>query len=85
MEIKRCTNCGSFITSEESICSKCINKASFDQTLLKNFFDENQSYGSISAISAATGVNPSSIQKYMQENNYADANYNPTTFSSIQY
>ena len=39
MEIKKCSNCGSFITSESTLCSSCANKANYDMTLLKNYFD----------------------------------------------
>ena len=85
MEIKKCSNCGSFITSEATLCSSCANKANYDMTLLKNYFDENASFDSISAVSATTGVSPKSIQKFMQDNDYMSSEINPTSFSSIQY
>ena len=85
MEIKKCTNCGAFITTEATICGSCLNKSTYDMTLLKNYFDETSSFDSISAVSAATGVSPKAIQKYMQDNNYTNSEFNPTSFSSIQY
>ena len=85
MEIKKCSNCGSFITSDATLCSSCTNKANYDRTLLKNYFDEAISFDSISAVSATTGVSPNSIQKYMQDNDYINSEINPTSFSSIQY
>ena len=84
MEIKKCTSCGAFITTEETICDSCKNKMNYDMTLLKNYFDENPSFNSISEISVTTGISPTSIQKYMQENDYNAAGYG-TTFSSIKY
>ena len=74
MEIKKCINCGSFITSEGSLCSSCANKKTYETTVLKNFFDENTSFDSISSISETTGVSPKSIQSFMLENNYLDSN-----------
>ena len=85
MKIKKCANCGSFITSETTLCGSCANKANYDMTLLKNYFDETVSFDSISAVSAATGVSPKSIQQYMQDNDYMNSEINPTSFSSIQY
>lgn len=85
MEIKKCNNCGAFITSNETVCTSCANKANFDNTLLKTYFNENASFDSISAVSATTGVSPKSIQKYIQENSCLDTEMNPTAFSSIQY
>ncbi len=84
MEIKKCTSCGAFITTNTNICSSCMNKMHYDMTLLKNYFEESPSFDSISSVSAATGVAPSSIQKYIQENELG-SEINPISFSSIQY
>lgn len=85
MEIKKCANCGAFITTEGNLCNTCLNKARYDNTLLKNYFDENTSFDSISSVSAATGVSPKAIQQFMIDNNYTNSEINSTTFSSIQY
>lgn len=84
MEIKKCTNCGAFITNGATLCDSCSHKANYDMTLLKNYFDESVSFDSISAISASTGVSPKSVQKYMQDN-FMETDVNPVSFSSIQY
>jgi predicted amidophosphoribosyltransferase len=70
MEIKKCTKCGAFIESEDTICSSCANKLSYEGTLLKNYFECNTTYGSISSISAVTGISPTTIQNYMQNNDF---------------
>lgn len=85
MEIKKCINCGSFISSEDTLCTTCANKITYENTVLKNYFDENSSFDSIPSISAVTGITPSSIQRYMVNNNYIDSNTEATGFSSIQY
>jgi len=85
MEIKKCICCGSFITSDASLCVTCANKKMYDSTVLKNYFDENSSFESISSISAATGVSPNTIQNYMKENNFIDSDFSFTDFNSIQY
>ncbi len=85
MEIKKCANCGSFISSSATICTTCANKASFDNTLLKNYFDENASFDSISSISATTGVSFNTVQKYILDNNYGGSEITPSNFNTIQY
>ncbi len=85
MEIKKCINCGSFITTNASLCTSCANKITYENTVLKNYFDENTSFDSISSISVATGVSPKSIQSFMIENNYMDETTIPQGFSTIQY
>lgn len=85
MEIKKCINCGSFISSESTLCTQCANKITYENTVLKNYFDENSSFDSIPSISAATGISPSTIQHYMLRNNYIDMDTPTTGFSSIQY
>lgn len=85
MEIKKCINCGSFISSENTLCTKCANKITYENTVLKNYFDENASFDSIPSISAVTGISPTSVQRYMLNNNYIDDDSNYNTFSSIQY
>lgn len=85
MEIKKCINCGSFISSDATLCNSCANKMTYENTVLKNFFDENNSFDSIPSISAVTGIAPASIQRFMISNNYIDSSVDTTGFSSIQY
>ncbi len=85
MEIKKCANCGSFINTGAAICTTCANKASFDNTLLKNYFDENASFDSISSVSSTTGVSFNTVQKYIQNNNYESPEGTTTNFNLIQY
>ena len=85
MEIKKCINCGSFISSDATLCSTCANKITYENTVLKNFFDENASFDSIPSISAVTGIAPSAVQRFMISNNYIDTNADSSGFSPIQY
>ena len=85
MEIKKCINCGSFISTESTLCTKCANKITYENTVLKNYFDENSSFDSIPSISASTGISPATIQSYMLTNNYIDTETPINGFSSIQY
>ena len=87
MELKKCKNCGAFISSEAEFCSSCANNLSYNQTILKGYFDGGAiSADSISSISSSTGVSPSIVQNYMLDNNYIDANgLEATSFASLPY
>lgn len=85
MVIKKCINCGSFISSENTLCTTCANKLTYENTVLKNYFDENCSFDSIPSISAMTGISPTSVQRYMISNNYIDNSEPISGFNSIQY
>ncbi|MBQ9267387.1 MAG: hypothetical protein IJ217_03820 [Clostridia bacterium] len=78
MEIKKCSNCGSFTTSADSLCDVCAKQLKYNTTLLNNYFESNVNFGSISAIASATGVSPSVVQNYMIENNYLEVPTNAT-------
>lgn len=78
MEIKKCSNCGAFTTSPDSLCNVCTNTLNYNKTVLKGYFDETADFGSIETVSSVTGVSPSIVQNYMIENNYIDAPTNAT-------
>lgn len=86
MEIKKCTKCGAFLMTDSDLCSSCAKEIAYENTVLKNYFDENSSFDSIPSISAVTGIAPNIIQNYMKANNYIDSDANTTTsFTNIQY
>ena len=86
MELKKCKNCGAFISSEAEFCSSCANNLSYNQTILKGYFDNGIGSDSIATVAKTTGVSPSIVQKYMLDNNYIDANgLEATSFASLPY
>jgi len=86
MEIKKCKNCGAFITSEQEYCSTCVNMLSYNKTILKGYFDNVIPEGTVSSISSNTGVSPSLVENYMVENNYIDSDtLSKTSFASLPY
>lgn len=81
MELKKCINCGDFISSNSNLCSSCATKLAYGKTILKGYFDENYAvndFSSIKEISSATGISPIIVQQYMIENNYIEAPTNST-------
>ena len=85
MEIKKCTKCGAFMMSDNDMCASCSKDISYQNTVLKNYFEENVNFDSISSISATTGVETNIIQNYMKTNNYIDSDIDIGTSNSIQF
>lgn len=87
MELKKCKNCGAFISSEADFCSTCENTLSYNRTILKGYFDDvTANFDSISTVSSQTGVSPRIVENYMLENNMIDsASLEKTSFASLPY
>ena len=86
MEIRKCTKCGAFIMSSNDLCDSCAKEIAYENTVLKNYFDENINFDSIPEVSAITGISPKTIQNYMKANNYVGSEIDiTTTFNNIQY
>ena len=87
MELKKCKNCGAFISSEADFCTTCENTLSYNRTILKGFFgDSGANFDSISTISSQTGVSPRIIENYMVENNMIDStSLEKSSFASLPY
>ena len=86
MELKKCKNCGAFITSDQEYCTTCVNMLSYNKTILKGYFDNVVPDGNIGSIASTTGVSPSLVQNFMVENNYIDSDVlTKTSFASLPY
>lgn len=86
MELKKCKNCGAFISSDVEFCSTCTNTLSYNKTILKGYFDSGITANSVSAVSSNTGVSPKIVESYMIENNYINSEgLEATSFASIPY
>ena len=85
MEMKKCAKCGAFVETTGDLCTSCINQIAYENTVLKNYFEENLSFDSIPSISAITGIAPNTIQNYMKTN-YINSDIDITSsFNNIQY
>ena len=87
MELRKCKNCGAFINSEADFCTTCANTLSYNNTILKGYFEGvNASFDSISAVSSHTGVSPSIVENYMVNNNMVDSStLEKTSFANLPY
>ena len=46
MVLKKCLNCGAFISSDAEFCSSCANNYDYNKTILKGYFDGTVSHAS---------------------------------------
>ena len=67
MEFKRCPRCGNFFVSNNDICCKCQVKDRADIAKLNNILDSSSNINSINELSANSGVNPSNINRFIED------------------
>ncbi len=68
MVIKKCSRCGGFFSSEESVCQNCVPKDKAEISKLKNFFESTSNNNTINDISYYTGISEKNINRYLQNN-----------------
>lgn len=68
MDFKKCNRCGNFFTSVNDICYECEIKDRADIAKLNNILINNSGINSINELSANSGVNPSNINRFIDNN-----------------
>ena len=68
MDFKRCNRCGNFFVSNSDICCNCQTKDRADIAKLNDILDTHSNINSINELSANSGVNPSNINRYIENN-----------------
>ena len=68
MEFKKCNRCGNFFVSENNICYECEIKDKADIAKLNNILINNSEINSINDLSSTSGVNPSNINRFIDNN-----------------
>ena len=68
MEFKRCNRCGNFFVSGNDICYECEIKDKADIAKLNNILINTSGITSVNELSANSGVNPSNINRFIDNN-----------------
>lgn len=71
MVIKKCSRCGGFFSSEETVCKNCIPKDKAEISKLKNFFESASNNNTINDISYSTGISEKNINRFLQNNEFS--------------
>ena len=68
MDFKKCNRCGNFFVAENDICYECEVKDRADISKLNNILINNSGINSVNDLSASSGVNPSNINRFINNN-----------------
>lgn len=72
MEFNRCSRCGSFYLSQDSVCPKCLAKDNLEFSTFKNYVEENGLDNSLSEISGETGISVKNLNRFLSYNNMSN-------------
>lgn len=72
MEIKKCSRCGSFYTSDAQVCQNCMPKDKQDMVKLQGYVENNSCNLSKQQISIDTGISIRNLNRYLQAEEFKD-------------
>ena len=76
MEIKKCSRCGSFYTSDAQVCQNCMPKDKQDMVKLQGYIDNVSGSLSKQQISMDTGISIRNLDRYLQAEQFKDVYIN---------
>ena len=65
MDFNRCSRCGSFYLSQDSVCPKCLAKDNLEFSTFKTYIKVNGFGENIEEISGATGISVKNINRFL--------------------
>ena len=65
MEFNKCSRCGAFYTTENSVCPNCEPKDMCEQITLRNYLNENAMPDSLEILSANTGISVKNLNRFL--------------------
>ena len=74
MEFNKCSRCGSFYVSKDSVCPKCKAKDNLEFETFKNYVIENGLTQSLDTISSQTGITVKNLNRFIDNAGY-DENF----------
>ena len=72
MDFNRCSRCGSFYLSQDSVCPKCLAKDNLEFSTFKNYVEENGLNNSLNDISGETGISVKNLNRFLSYNNMSN-------------
>ncbi len=74
MNFNKCSRCGCFFMSDNSVCPNCEAKDKYEMSELKTFLEENTSQINIDNLSASTGISVKNLNRFLSQEQFADFN-----------
>ena len=72
MDFNRCSRCGSFYLSQDSVCPKCLAKDNLEFSTFQSYIEENGLDNSLSEISGETGISVKNLNRFLSYNNMSN-------------
>ena len=72
MQFNRCSRCGCFFMSDNSVCPNFQQKDQYEMNQLKNFLEENTNQINIDNLSAYTGISVRNLNRFLAQEQFAD-------------
>ena len=75
MQLNKCSRCGCFFMTNDSVCTNCKPKDMCDMNKLKSFFEEASPDSSIEAISHGTGISEKNLHRLISSDDFANLDF----------
>lgn len=72
MNLNKCSRCGCFFVSDNSVCPNCQTKDQYEMSQLKNFLQENTSQIDVDNLSIFTGISVKNINRFLSQEQFSD-------------
>jgi len=72
MQLNKCSRCGCFFTTNDSVCPNCKPKDMSDINKLKNFLADYNSTFSFDEISYETGISAKNLHRIFNSDEYTN-------------
>lgn len=72
MNLNKCSRCGCFFVSDNSVCPNCQTKDQYEMSQLKNFLQENTSQINVDNLSISTGISVKNINRFLFQDQFSD-------------
>ena len=76
MQFNKCSRCGCFFMTNDSVCPNCKPKDMCDINTLKNYLEDVNTDCSIEDISVNTGISTKNIHRLFCSDDFANFNFN---------
>ena len=76
MHFNKCSRCGCFFMTNDSVCPNCKPKDMCDINTLKNYLEDVNPDCSIEDISANTGISTKNIHRLFCSDDFSNFNFN---------
>ncbi len=72
MNLNKCSRCGCFFMTDNSVCPNCQAKDQFEMSQLQNFLEENTNQINIDSLSVSTGISVKNLNRFLSQDQFSD-------------